>query len=540
VGSVGDRRILAVDWDQRELRVVHARIRKEKVRVEDLFAVSIPEHVNVSDADVMGRLLRQALDQEQISCRRVIVDIPRDQAVLNTLSLPPVSISDLAGMVELRVGKALPFPISEAVIDFALPPDGERGGEPQEVLAAAVRTEAVDFYRQVCQKAGLRLERIGLRPYATKVAIRAFLGSGIPQRVLVVDIGPTLTEIDVLRGGQLAFSRAASVFVPPDGTAPVPMIQPEPVQTEGPASADDEAEVSVVPFGAQAGPGPRGVTAVVADLMVEVTRSIGAYRGTDPGADMDCAVVAGATGIEETLAEAIHRRFGINCETYNPSAWFNGDAERGATACGFSASLGLMLGHAVEGRRHFDFLHPKKQEMPGQARLKKVPVATAAVVLFVVAYVAFYLQSPAKQFAERRRLEAEIEIVKDDIRENKDFVRMVEAARAFEREEVVWIDELNSLVALLPDSKKVVLDKLDLYQEDRRIQIAFKASDRLQGAEIIERLEAYRNEGSDTARYTARIGANNDRKDASYPHLGSVEVRIVDTKGGSNNDDRRR
>ncbi|NIQ98756.1 MAG: hypothetical protein GTN78_00925, partial [Gemmatimonadales bacterium] len=82
-----------------------------------------------------------------------------------------------------------------------------------------------------------------------------------------------------------------------------------------------------VPFAAPADTGPRGVTAVVADLMVEVTRSIEAYRGGDPGAEMDCAVVAGATGIEETLAEAIHRRFGINCETYNPSAWFDGDAE---------------------------------------------------------------------------------------------------------------------------------------------------------------------------------------------------------------------
>ena len=152
MGSVGDRRILAVDWDQRELRVVHARIRKDKVRVQDVFAVSIPDEVSVSDAEAMGRLLRRALNQEQISCRRVIVDIPRDQAVLSTLSLPSVSVSDLAGMVKLQVGKSLSFAVSEAVIDFALPhEERDESEEPRDVLAAAVQSEVVDFYRQVCR-----------------------------------------------------------------------------------------------------------------------------------------------------------------------------------------------------------------------------------------------------------------------------------------------------------------------------------------------------------------------------------------------------
>ena len=99
VGLVSERGILSVDWDPRELRIVHARIRKDSVRVEDVFAVAIPQDVALANAEEVGRLLRRALDEEQIGCRRVIVDIPRDQAVLNTLSLPTASISDLAGMV---------------------------------------------------------------------------------------------------------------------------------------------------------------------------------------------------------------------------------------------------------------------------------------------------------------------------------------------------------------------------------------------------------------------------------------------------------
>ena len=117
---MADRHILSVDWDTRELRVVHARLRRDRVQVEDVFAVSIPKEANLAEAADLGRVLRDALQQERVSCRRVIVDIPRDQAVLNTLSLPKVSVSDLAGMVEVQIGKSLPYPAAEAVVDFAV------------------------------------------------------------------------------------------------------------------------------------------------------------------------------------------------------------------------------------------------------------------------------------------------------------------------------------------------------------------------------------------------------------------------------------
>ena len=540
VGLTVERRVLSVDWDARELRVVHARLRRETVHIEDVFAVTIPPEVSLANADELGLLLRRALDQERIDCRRVIVDIPRDQAVLQTLSLPAASISDLAGMVRVQIVKGLPFPVSEAVVDFAVPPEEEQLEETRDVLVGAVRSEVVQFYQDVCHKAGLRLERVGLRPYANRVAVNAFFSGAPPQRVLVVDVGPALTEIDVLRGGQLVFSRAASVYVPTDAAGGG--LSPADAAEDGTAlDSDDEAPAG--PFRFDAAPAPRDLTAVVADLMVEVTRSIEAYRGTDPGAEMNCAVVAGGTGIEETLAEAIQRRFGIGTEVYNPASCLDGDAERGAVAGGFAAALGLMLGHAGEGRLHFNFLDPKKQEQPGQAQLRKVPLIAAVVALFVIAGVTFYVRGPAEQFARIERLEEQIQDTKAEIKSNKKFIELVGTAEEFEADQVVWIDELNRLVALLPDSKKVVLDRLDMFQRDRRIQMEMLASDKDQHSEFVEKLQDYRLEDIKGPYYKVSRGgmreASGSGSKYKYEDKLTIELRGGEEKSGKKSRRRR-
>lgn len=525
VALAGERQILSVDWDQRELRVVYARIRRERVQIEDVFAVTIPEDVSLADADAVGKLLRQALDQGQVSCRRVIVDIPRDQAVLNTLALPNASVSDLAGMIKVQIAKDLPFPVSEAVVDFAVPPDDGEESETRDVLVGAIRTEVLEYYRQVCHAAGLKLERVGLRPYANKVAANDFLGDAHPERLLVVDVGPRLTEIDVVRKGQLVFSRAASAYVPPDIGAAVPLGSPG----ESTLDDDDEAAggLSFHTLGSEPDTGPRDLTAVVADLMVEVTRSIEAYRATDPGAEMSAVLVAGSTGIEETLADAMQRRFGVTVETYNPSRLFDGDAERGAAASGFSAALGLVLGHAGGGRLHFNFLHPKKQEVPGQARLKKVPVVAAVAVLFIAAAIVLYVQGPAKKLAKRADLEEQIRETKAEIKENKKFIALVEKAEQFEADQVVWIDELNRLVDVLPDSKHVVLAKLDMFQSGKRMELSVRAKDNRQAAKIVKELGQFRPEGRKTPYYTATRGTTSETtRGGKYPHECKISVTL--------------
>ena len=89
-----------------------------------------------------------------------------------------------------------------AAIDFAVETahEGSGGGDSRvDVLVAAVRQDVLDKYTETMTAAGLKLDRVGLRPYANKVAVMQLLKHAFPERVMTLDIRPTLTEITAIK-----------------------------------------------------------------------------------------------------------------------------------------------------------------------------------------------------------------------------------------------------------------------------------------------------------------------------------------------------
>ena len=72
----GPKRILAIDWDARTLRVVHALLDKRALQIDRLLSVAIPDDVDPNSPSLMGRHIRRVLDQEAIGTKHAIVDIP--------------------------------------------------------------------------------------------------------------------------------------------------------------------------------------------------------------------------------------------------------------------------------------------------------------------------------------------------------------------------------------------------------------------------------------------------------------------------------
>lgn len=517
------KHLVALDWDAHTLRVVHALITKRGLKIDRLLSVAIPSTVDTANPEQMGLHIRRTLDQESITVRHVVVDVPRDQAILKTLKLPTTEPDVLPGMVQIQIAKELPFPVAEAVIDFAVASEA-RNLPSGDVLVAAVRREVLAHYEATCEVAGLRLERVGLRPYATKIAVEALLRPTMPERVLFIDVRPTFMEIDVLKGTALAFSRSASVSIQADGSGSG---KGSILSISGESEPDTPA-IEVTSSGLMGESGGSGSS--IDELVLEVTRSIEAYRAGDPGAGIDHVVIGGDVGVEEELADAIQKRLDLTTQLYNPASSFGWEPDEGAAASAFAASLGLVLGHADEDTLHFDFLHPKRTVSVVKERLRKAPLVAAVVVLFMAACGVGFAQATKPGRQKLAEIESQISDLRTDKRTNEKFLLLMDRIREFDGEQHVWVDVLYDIISLLPSNQELVLKHIDVNQKEGRVTLKTKTVKRDIPTAILRTLHEFVRDGREGPRFQGNIGPQIQKKGEMYPYQQDLRITILKDK----------
>jgi type IV pilus assembly protein PilM len=517
-------KIVAVDWDARTLRIVHAMISKRGTKIDRLLAAPIPREVDTEDPQELGLHIRRVLDQEGIATKQAIVDIPRDQAILKTLRLPRIKAEELAGVVHIQIAKELPFPATEAIIDYVAEDQPKEGEMQQDVLVAVVRRDVVERYQKTFQVAGLKLNGAGLRPYAHKTALKELLKFSMPERVLFVDVRPTLTEIDVLRSEALSFSRAASVMISSvdafeDATG---------ADDSGDANEGLALSLATPPESASGG---GNIGGVVNSLVMEVMTSLEAYRADDAGAEIDHITIAGDLGVEQALADALHQRLGVTAELYNPAVTFGWEPDEGAAAVSFASPLGLVLSYADTGSSPFDFLRPKKMVSVTEERLRKAPLITAAIGLLLIAPVVGLAGWSAPKRAELARIKSEIKELQEDSKKRTTFLKFVDSVRSFDRDQYVWVDVLHDIFQLLPNNEELVILQIDLQQKDGRVTLKTKTIDRDTPTQIVRRLEEF--EGEDGSGFKVVVGPQSEKKGERYAWWQDIRITIEDNSKGS-------
>lgn len=355
-GANVPKRFAAIDFDSRRLHIVCANRTRNGARFQQLTHADIPDDIDINDAKALGTFLGRALKKMRTGIKAVVMNVPRGLAVLKPLQFPPgTAYNELAGMVQFQVEKELPFPLAEAVVDFTVASHYDTGDVDDHphvnVLVSAVRLPVVEHYKQIALAAGVRLLRLGLRPAATMRCVSECLGEAAAGPLAVIHVTADETEIMVMAGGTLAFSRSAM------------MLSPLPAQP-------DEAES----------------TTRSRSIAGEIARSLQTYQAAEGGGNIDRVLLAGGTGIEEGIATSLRKRLGVGCERFSPAESL-GLGDDGA-ASAFIAALGMAIGHHG-ATMPFDFLHAKRPRVKRNVKkIRRNVLAGAAAVMLIASIVA--------------------------------------------------------------------------------------------------------------------------------------------------------
>lgn len=485
------RRLVAVDADSRQLRLAEGLRSGQGIRIRQVSSFALDEDVDPANPADLGGRLKEALGQMRLRGASILMTVPRGQVVLKPLMLPPGTPADeAAGMVPYQVAGELPFPLDEAVVDFAMEPHQETAGQgtPQtegtRVVVGAVRLPVVDYYRQVASAAGAKLLGLHLRPHACAACLRAAGLAGREGNTALVHLMADEAEVDVLTGGRLAFSRSA--VVKPPSASP---------QRSSPVNRDD--------------------------VVREVARSLQSYVVAQRGEKIDQALVSGATGIEADVADALGRKLQADCRQFNPGQSYRLTHPHGAGA--FVPALGLLSGSACDALP-LDFLNPKQPPVRRNIRrIATVAAVVAGVVLLVAAGVARWSYLNEKR-QRNRELAGQLERLKDQPREIRALARKVKNVEDWADDRRHWLDHWAHLHGLFPPAELAYVTPSGI-QTGSRGSLSFTV--RARDSKVIDELG--RRLAQAGYEYQPGRVAREDDGLGHYPH--STEMRIyVDPK----------
>ncbi len=447
-GSRRNRRtsVTALDVEDGWLHVLQAVARGGQTRIvrHGAAALTLREGASTEDASALGEAVRRALEQLRFKPGPVIMGVPRAQAMLRRLELPPAKTqAEIASMVYLQVNRDLPFRLEEALLDFkvlpqfiepapagATPTGAEAAPRPApstNVLAAVVRRETVEYYQTLAGAAGLKLTALGLRSVAARRVLEFCHREAAGGCAALVSIRKGEVVFDVLRDGALVFSRVGAIA--------------------GEAVPEDSGEGG--PSAAQTQP-----------VVLEVVRSLHSYESAEGHQRVARFFVTGTTGAGAKTAAALSQRFGVPAQVLDAGAALAEVEADKAHLDGALPAIGLALEALDPAGLSFDFLNPKRPPVQRDYRRVRVLASAAGSVALVMAVAGLRAHWLHQRERQRDTVKEEATLAARNLAAFRVVRAEALALRAWHAGNRDWLDQLALLSALLPHSRDLYVTAL--------------------------------------------------------------------------------
>ncbi len=194
-----------------ELSKSGERLRVEAYAVEPLPPNSVIEK-NIADAEAVGQAIRRAVKRAGTRSKFAAAAVAGSAVITKVISMPSaLSEDEMADQIQLEADQYIPYPLEEVSLDFEVLGPSDNDPERVDVLLAASRSENVDVRVAAIEIAGLKARIVDVEAYAMENAFSLLAPQmpdhGIEQTVAVIDVGATMTTLNVIHDLKTIYTR---------------------------------------------------------------------------------------------------------------------------------------------------------------------------------------------------------------------------------------------------------------------------------------------------------------------------------------------
>ncbi len=340
-------RLLALEWNDNEARVAVASLRGTRAVLEQVFA--IPLDTSKSDdkpSPNVGRQIAAGLSGG-LKGTETLVAIGRANVELRQVSVPAAPDDELPDMVRFQAMREFNALDDTWPLDFiSLSADPE---QPRDVLAATINPDQLTEIRRVCRGAGLKPERMILRPCAAASLYSRQTPPGDGQVRLLVDLLQSEADLTLLIDGTVNLTRCARMHSDP-------LDQPE---------------------------APKALVSELRRTMAAAHNQLGDRR-------IDEVVLFGSGPQYDTLLKTLREELSLPVAAFDPFEGLELGGRLGKEMPDrpdrFAPLFGALLDELEQRSHAVDFLNPRRRPAP-PSRRKSYVLAGVAVALVAFSLV---------------------------------------------------------------------------------------------------------------------------------------------------------
>jgi len=298
----------------------------------------------IMDASGVADSIKRTLTIGKFKPKSVATGVSGHSVIVKRVTLPAATPEEVEASIQFDAEQYIPFEISEVNMDYQVVGSTHTASdEPgMEVLLVVAKKDKIQNHTNVISLAGRQPEIVDIDAFALQNAFEANYTANAHETIALLNIGASLMNINITKGGMPLFIRDVSV----GGNQYTDILQKE-LQLNFQEAEDLKLGKVGGPEAEMVGPLLESITDM---LIMEVQKTFDFFRETYPSETISRVVVSGGTSRVMGLPEKIQEIFGYPTELLNPFRAISiGPKLDAAKVTSLGPALAVAVGLALRG-----------------------------------------------------------------------------------------------------------------------------------------------------------------------------------------------
>ncbi len=312
LGGKKSRQIIGLDIGSSSIKAVELKSTKAGYELVGFGMESLaPDTVvdgAIMDAPQVANAISKIFDAERIKTKNVATSVSGHSVIVKRVPLPLMTEDELYDRIPSEASQHIPFDIADVNLSYQLL---ESMDSQMDVLLVAVKKDKILNHTNVLAQAGKTPMIVDIDAFALQNCFEVNYEPDAAQTVALLNIGASVMNINIVRGGIPLFTRDVSV----GGNQYTDALQKELdlsfedaerlKKGETLPSVTDEQKQQIL----------RSVSDI---LTLEIQKTFDFFRATASGENIQRIVVAGGTARVPGLVDLLREEFAMPVEELNP------------------------------------------------------------------------------------------------------------------------------------------------------------------------------------------------------------------------------